>query len=101
MRLKVEDNPLAKRRRITVGNSNNSDASTSANADVVQSNALAASFPNQKVALSIFAEHSAEHFMNNRDKIKAAMVLRSEVNASFFISLDEDLRWEWLLEECK
>lgn len=99
LRMKMDDLQHSKRRRITLGESTNIENPNVASAEQTRANALAGSFPNQKEALARFAEHSAEHFPQIQARMQAAVVLRSEENASFFNALTDDMRWEWLKNE--
>ncbi|KAH9821115.1 hypothetical protein DFH28DRAFT_1217836 [Melampsora americana] len=56
-------------------------------------------YPNSKAALKIFETKSKSEFPDVKTRIEAAKILRGEDDACFFVSLDDETRWEWLKGE--
>ncbi|KAH9809085.1 hypothetical protein DFH28DRAFT_1191415 [Melampsora americana] len=56
-------------------------------------------YPNSKAALKIFETKSKSEFPDVKTRIVAAKILRGEDDACFFVSLDDETRWEWLKGE--
>ncbi len=48
--------------------------------------------------MKIFSKE-ASNFINPKDMVAAAKVLKNEDNTSFFQHLEGDLKWSWLKEE--
>lgn len=55
-------------------------------------------FPKREAAMKLFGKE-ARNFIEAEDLISAAKVLKTEDNASFFLLLEGQLKWDWLKEE--
>lgn len=57
-------------------------------------------FPKREAAMKYFGKHASQYFKGH-NIIKAAKVLKSEDNASFFLLLEGEHKRDWSREEAK